>query len=84
MDPMALGMGNSTIVMGKHSGRAAFRHSLDQMGVELNDVAFEKAFSRMKDLADQSGEVSPEQISSIVDEVMSGIEVLDGVAATFA
>jgi 2-isopropylmalate synthase len=83
MDPMAVGMGNSVIVMGKHSGRAAFRHSLEQIGVELNNTAFEQAFARMKDLADQSGEVSPTQIRLIVDDVVSGIEVLDGVAASF-
>jgi 2-isopropylmalate synthase len=83
MDPMAVGMGSSVIVMGKHSGRAAFRHSLEQIGVELNNTAFEQAFARMKDLADQSGEVSPTQIRLIVDDVVSGIEVLDGVAASF-
>ncbi|MGH8871401.1 MAG: 2-isopropylmalate synthase [Acidimicrobiia bacterium] len=83
MDPMAVGMGNSVIVMGKHSGRAAFRHSLDQLGIEVSSTAFEEAFARMKDLADHSGEVSPEQIRVIVEEVVSGIEVLDGVTASF-
>lgn len=83
MDPMSVGMGSSVIVMGKHSGRAAFKHSLDQIGVQLNNTAFEQAFSRMKDVADQSGEVSPNQIRLIVDDVVSGIEVLDGVAASF-
>ncbi len=83
MDPMTVGMGTSVIVMGKHSGRAAFRHALDQIDVELSDTAFEAAFARMKEMADQSGEVSPEQIRGIVDEVVSGLEVLDGVAASF-
>jgi 2-isopropylmalate synthase len=83
MDPMAVGMGDSVIVIGKHSGRAAFRHSLDQLGIEVSDTVFEGAFSRMKHVADWSGEVSSEQIRSIVEEVASGIEVLDGVAASF-
>jgi 2-isopropylmalate synthase len=83
MDPMAVGMGNSVIVIGKHSGRAAFRHSLDQLGIETSDVVFEAAFGRMKEVADWSGEVSPEQIQRIVEEISSGIEVLDGVAASF-
>ncbi len=83
MDPMTVGMGTSVIVMGKHSGRAAFRHALDQIDVELSETAFEAAFARMKEMADQSGEVSPEQIRGIVDEVVSGLEVLDGVAASF-
>jgi 2-isopropylmalate synthase len=83
MDPMAVGMGNSTIVIGKHSGRAAFRHSLDQIGLQLSDTAFEAAFDRMKELADRNGQVSTGQIRSIVDDVVSDIEVLDGVAASF-
>jgi 2-isopropylmalate synthase len=83
MDPMAVGMGNSVIVIGKHSGRAAFRHSLHQLGIEANDAVFEAAFSRMKSVADWSGELSPDQIREIVEEVASGIEVLDGVTASF-
>jgi 2-isopropylmalate synthase len=83
MDPMAVGMGNSVIVIGKHSGRAAFRHSLEQLGIDVNEIVFEGAFSRMKEVADWSGEVSPEQIRDIVDEVASGVEVLDGVTASF-
>jgi 2-isopropylmalate synthase len=83
MDPMAVGMGNSVIVMGKHSGRAAFKHSLDQLGIVVSDTVFETAFNRMKEVADHSGEVSPEQIRDIVEEVASGIEVLDGVTASF-
>ena len=83
MDPTAVGMGNSVIVMGKHSGRAAFKHSLDQLGLDLSGVAFEEAFTKMKDVADHSGEVTPDQIRVIVEEVVSGIEVLDGVTASF-
>jgi 2-isopropylmalate synthase len=83
MDPMAVGMGNSVIVMGKHSGRAAFKHSLGQLGIEVSDTVFEAAFNRMKEVAGHSGEVSPEQIRDIVEEVASGIEVLDGVTASF-
>jgi 2-isopropylmalate synthase len=83
MDPMAVGMGNSVIVIGKHSGRAAFKHSLDQLGIEVTDVVFETSFTRMKEVADRSGEVTPDQIRAIVEEVSSGIEVLDGVTASF-
>lgn len=83
MDPMAVGMGSSVIVIGKHSGRAAFKHSLDQLGIEVSDSVFETAFARMKEVADHSGEVRPDQIRAIVEEVVSGIEVLDGVTASF-
>jgi 2-isopropylmalate synthase len=83
MDPMAVGMSGSVIVIGKHSGRAAFKHSLAEIGIELNGTAFEKAFMRMKDVADQAGEVFQDRIRLIVEEVVSGVEVLDGVSASF-
>ncbi|MET0567031.1 MAG: 2-isopropylmalate synthase [Acidimicrobiia bacterium] len=83
MDPMTVGMGTSVIVIGKHSGRAAFRHSLDQLGIEVSDTVFETSFARMKEAADRTGEVTPDQIRVIVEEVVSGIEVLDGVTASF-
>ncbi len=83
MDPVAVGMGSSVIVIGKHSGRAAFRHALDQAGIEVSDAVFETSFTRMKEVADRSGEVTPDQIRAIVEEVVAGIEVLDGVTASF-
>ncbi len=83
MDPMAVGMGDSVIVIGKHSGRAAFKHSLDQLGIGVSDKVFEAAFIRMKEVADQSGEVSQDQIRDITEEVAAELEVLDGVTASF-
>jgi 2-isopropylmalate synthase len=83
MDPVAVGMGSSVIVIGKHSGRAAFKHALGQLGIEVSDAVFETSFARMKDVADRSGEVTPDQIRAIVEEVVAGIEVLDGVTASF-
>ena len=83
MDPVAVGKNGSSIVIGKHSGRAAFKHSLDNMGIDLRDKDFEKAFVRMKEVADGGGEISDAQIKSIVDEVVADIENMDGVAASF-
>ncbi len=83
MDPVSVGLDGSSIVIGKHSGRAAFRHSLDQMGIELTAASFEEAFARMKDLADRTGEVSQAQLRGIVDDVVSGAEVLEEVVASF-
>ena len=83
MDPVAVGMGSSVIVIGKHSGRAAFKHALGQLGIEVSDAVFETSFARMKEVADRSGEVTPDQIRAIVEEVVAGIEVLDGVTASF-
>ena len=83
MDPTEVGVNGSSIVMGKHSGRAAFKHSLEAMGVELTNGAFESAFVRMKEVADRDGEVTPTQLRSIVDDVVSSMEILDGVVASF-
>ncbi len=83
MDPTSVGFAGSSLVMGKHSGRAAFRHALDRLGVELGNGAFDKAFSRMKQVADHSGEVSDAQLMTIVDEVVAGTEILQGVADSF-
>jgi hypothetical protein len=56
---------------------------LDQLGIEVSDAVFETSFARMKEVADRTGEVTPDQIRVIVEEVEPGIEVLDGVTASF-
>ena len=83
MDPHSVGVNGSSIVIGKHSGRAAFKHALDRIGTELSPPAFERAFTRMKEVADRSGEVPDWQLRTIVDEVVTGMEVLEGVAESF-
>jgi 2-isopropylmalate synthase len=65
MDPEAIGH-HSSLVLGKHSGRAAFGDALDKMGIPLEDVDFQRAFARFKELADRKGEISEEGIRAIV------------------
>lgn len=83
MDPTAVGFAGSSIVMGKHSGRAAFKHALNELGVALNPSTFEAAFARMKDVADQTGEVSPARLQTIIEELVSDTEMLQDVAESF-
>lgn len=83
MDPASVGHTGKTIVMGKHSGRAAFKYCLATMEVDLNPTAFEKAFLQMKKVADIQGEVSENQLRSIVDDVVTGLEMFEGVAESF-
>jgi 2-isopropylmalate synthase len=66
MDPEAVGHA-SVIVLGKHSGRAAFADALDKMGIALEDDDFKRAFDRFKELADRKGEIGEEGIRAIVD-----------------
>ena len=68
MRPEDVGAGKSVLVMGKHSGRHAFREKLKELGYELSDNAFEDAFQRFKELADRKKHVFDEDIEALVDE----------------
>jgi hypothetical protein len=64
--------------------RAVFQHALDEMGVTLtSSSSFERAFARTKDAADQNGQVRGDRLQAIVDDVVSGMEMLQGVAESF-
>jgi len=68
MTPESVGVGKSSLVMGKHSGRNAFRTKLRELGYELGENAFEDAFNRFKALADRKKHVYDEDIEALVDE----------------
>ena len=73
MTPESVGLTRSSLVMGKHSGRAAFREKLKELGYELGDNAFQDAFVRFKALADAKKAVYDEDIIALVDdEVLRG------------
>jgi 2-isopropylmalate synthase len=68
MTPESVGVGKTSLVMGKHSGRNAFRSKLKELGYELGENAFEDAFLRFKALADRKKHVYDEDIEALVDE----------------
>jgi 2-isopropylmalate synthase len=68
MTPDSVGVSKTSLVMGKHSGRNAFRSKLEEMGYRLSDNQFEDAFGRFKDLADRKKHVYDEDIEALVDE----------------
>jgi 2-isopropylmalate synthase len=68
MTPESVGVTKTSLVMGKHSGRNAFRVKLREMGYELGENAFEDAFNRFKALADRKKHVYDEDIEALVDE----------------
>ncbi|MEQ8966403.1 MAG: 2-isopropylmalate synthase [Azospirillaceae bacterium] len=76
MTPESVGLNRSNLVMGKHSGRNAFRAKLAELGFEeLGQNAFEDAFQRFKDLADKKKDIYDEDIVALVDdELTSGSE----------
>src|SRR5205085_3759562 len=53
MDARSVGLAQSAIVMGKHSGRHALRRALEELGYELDREQLDQAFVRMKDVADK-------------------------------
>jgi 2-isopropylmalate synthase len=68
MTPESVGLIRSTLVMGKHSGRHAFKAKLKELGFELGDNALEDAFRRFKDLADKKKDVFDEDIVALIDD----------------
>ncbi|HEX3347983.1 MAG TPA: 2-isopropylmalate synthase [Acetobacteraceae bacterium] len=69
MTPESVGWSKSNLVMGKHSGRAAFRDKLRALGYgEFGDNALNDAFRRFKDLADRKKVVYDEDIVALVDD----------------
>jgi 2-isopropylmalate synthase len=70
MKPETIGLASNLIVLGKHSGRAAFRDRVKALGYELDDAALGKSFKRFKAVADKKKEVFDEDIEAIVaDEI---------------
>jgi 2-isopropylmalate synthase len=75
MTPASVGQGATNLVMGKHSGRHAFRDKLQALGYELGQNALDEAFQRFKDLADKKKHVYDEDIIALVDDSLaSGAE----------
>ncbi len=68
MTPESVGVAKTSLVMGKHSGRAAFRSKLKELGYDLGDNALEDAFNRFKALADRKKVIYDEDIEALVDE----------------
>jgi 2-isopropylmalate synthase len=58
----------TSLVMGKHSGRHAFVHKLEELGYKLAANQLEDAFVRFKALADKKKQVYDEDIEALVDE----------------
>lgn len=75
MTPESVGLTRSSLVMGKHSGRHAFKSKLEELGFDLGENAFEDAFNRFKNLADRKKTIYDEDIIALVeDEVDRGHE----------
>src|SRR5579885_2079851 len=68
MTPESVGVKQTSLVMGKHSGRHAFVHKLEELGYQLAGNQLEDAFVRFKALADRKKQIYDEDIEALVDE----------------
>ncbi|MFL2819673.1 MAG: 2-isopropylmalate synthase [Alphaproteobacteria bacterium] len=77
MTPESIGLNESTLVMGKHSGRHAFKEKAKELGYVLADNQLNDAFYRFKDLADKKKEVFDDDIVALIDDEFSkGLDVI--------
>jgi 2-isopropylmalate synthase len=68
IDPKSVGVPGSSLVMGKLSGRHAFKERLSELGYNLDDADFDRVFAAFKELADKKKEVTDRDIESLVAE----------------
>lgn len=73
MQPDTIGLTQSRLVMGKLSGRHAFREELNKLGYSLTDEEVNSAFERFKRLADQKRELFEEDLEAIVSETATKV-----------
>ncbi len=68
IDPASVGIAKSTLILGKHSGRHAFKERIKTLGYDLTEEETNKTFTRFKDLADRKKTIFDEDIEAIIAE----------------
>jgi 2-isopropylmalate synthase len=68
MDPRSVGIPSSSLVLGKTSGRHAFKERLSELGYTLKEEDLNKAFASFKELADKKKDITDRDIESLVAE----------------
>jgi 2-isopropylmalate synthase len=71
MRPADVGITTSKLVLGKHSGRHAFRDRIEQLGIQVDDAQLDQAFEQFKVLADKKKDIYDEDIISIMEQLSS-------------
>lgn len=69
----SIGLEKNSLVLGKHSGRHAFKDKLASLGFDLDSEALNKAFEKFKDLADKKKEIFDDDIRALVAEEITKI-----------
>ncbi len=68
MDPASIGLNESNLILGKHSGKHAFKNRMKKLGYDLDEERLIKVFQAFKLLADQKKVVYDEDVESLADE----------------
>ena len=74
MDAKAIGLEQSSLVLGKHSGRHALRNALQELGFELDGAALNTAFKHFKEVADRKKAVTALDLEALVSDEMRSTE----------
>lgn len=72
MRPQDIGLADTNLVMGKHSGRAALRQKLKELGYDLADNQLKDVFVRFKELADRKKEVYDDDLVALMRDTVAG------------
>ena len=68
IDAQSIGLTDNQIILGKHSGRNAFRSRIQELGYQLSETELNKAFVRFKETADKKKEITDWDLEAIVNE----------------
>lgn len=74
MTPESIGLKESRLVLGKLSGRHAFKARLQEMGYELNDEELNRAFIIFKGMADKKREITDSDLEALVSDELQTIK----------
>ena len=74
MTPESVGLLSSELVLGKHSGRHAFKVKLSEMGYGIKDKDIDGLFKKFKDLADKKKQVFEEDLCALIDDEQSSLK----------
>jgi 2-isopropylmalate synthase len=72
--PENIGLDESKLILGKHSGRHAFKQRLSELDIKLEDEDLERAFERFKNLAEKKGAINEHDLRAIVTDEIRDVE----------
>lgn len=77
MRPEDVGVEKTRLVLGKHSGRHAFRQRMEELAIELDEEHFERVFQQFKELADKKKEIFDDDLEALVrDELEQAPDII--------